>query len=940
MSDQLTQPLASLPFPGADVAFASPAAALAGLPGAGLGEARSLAAGRTMGLDSERIAWAVESGAVEVFAVDAAGGERRFLHSVQAGGILFPAARGEEAGDARLIGLSWSASRLRRIRLPASLDAALPAGAARMLAPAVDAWVNALAPVVPPTAQTWIDVRGTPLSGRVAATAVALGAVGGVARLLAFNRLVLDALTHDFRTAADREQQRLSERDERLTADRTRIFRRLVGLLDQSATARAAAVHEGEDPLRAACRRVSAYLGHALAPQGTSPVAPAVVAVPGRSRMAALGDVARGARLRLRQVVLRGGWWRDDLGPLVGFRRGDGQAVALLPAGRRGYRAVAADGAETRIDGPAAAEALEPMAAVLYVPFPDRALTVWDLVRFGLGRSRADLVLTLLMGALGGALGTAVPLAMSLMFDTVIPGNERGRLLELGLALLAAAAGIAAFRLASDLTTLRVEGRTAGALQAAVLDRILRLPAGFFAGFSSGDLTMRTLVVDTIRRAITGVVMSSLLAATFSVFNLVVLFHTEPRAALVAAALFAILAVATVWTGMAQLRAVMEGETLDANIYSLVQEIVTGIAKLRLAGAEDRAFARWGRIFAEMRTRAQRSRLISNRLEVFRAGFDVLAMACVFWVLSLLSGGEPLGAGGFLAFVAAFSSFMAASYQASGAVLAVFRVVPMAQRIHPILAAVPEVDDSKDDPGPLSGGVEINAVSFRYQPGGPLVLQGVSLSVQPGDYVAVVGASGSGKSTLVRLLLGFERPEAGGVFYDGHDLRNLDLTAVRRQIGVVLQTSRLMAGSLFENVRGVSEAGEDDVWTAMRMAGVEDDIRQLPMGLHTVLTEGMATLSGGQVQRLLIARALVTRPRILLFDEATSALDNRTQAMVTESLDRLAVTRLVIAHRLSTVLNADRILVLRKGKVVEQGTYTALVERNGVFADLVRRQII
>jgi ATP-binding cassette subfamily C protein len=215
----------------------------------------------------------------------------------------------------------------------------------------------------------------------------------------------------------------------------------------------------------------------------------------------------------------------------------------------------------------------------------------------------------------------------------------------------------------------------------------------------------------------------------------------------------------------------------------------------------------------------------------------------------------------------------------------------------------------------------------------------VSLQCRPGEFVALVGPSGSGKSTLLRLLLGFEAPEAGAIRYDRRDLAALDARAVRRQIGTMLQNGRLLAGDIFTNIVGASTLTLEDAWAAARLAGLDEDIRQLPMGMHTVLSDGASTLSGGQRQRLLIARAIVHKPRLLFFDEATSALDNRTQEIVGESLERLAVTRLVIAHRLSTIQKADRIYVLERGRIVESGTYRELMQRRGVFAALARRQL-
>jgi ABC-type bacteriocin/lantibiotic exporter with double-glycine peptidase domain len=265
--------------------------------------------------------------------------------------------------------------------------------------------------------------------------------------------------------------------------------------------------------------------------------------------------------------------------------------------------------------------------------------------------------------------------------------------------------------------------------------------------------------------------------------------------------------------------------------------------------------------------------------------------------------------------------------------------VPIYERLKPILQTLPEVDEQKTYPGELSGSIEVNHVSFRYDKDGPPILDDVTFSVKSGEFVALVGPSGSGKSTLLRHLLGFESPDSGAIYYDGLALTEVDLRAVRQQIGVVLQHSQVMTGSILDNIVGASNLPVEEAWDAARRAGIADDIKQMPMGMQTYISEGGSTFSGGQRQRLLIARALVTRPRIIFFDEATSALDDQSQAMVTDSLKRLDATRIVIAHRLSTVVDADHILVLKRGKVVESGTYQELMALGGVFAELAQRQL-
>jgi NHLM bacteriocin system ABC transporter ATP-binding protein len=377
---------------------------------------------------------------------------------------------------------------------------------------------------------------------------------------------------------------------------------------------------------------------------------------------------------------------------------------------------------------------------------------------------------------------------------------------------------------------------------------------------------------------------------------------------------------------------------LQGKISGIVLQAIEGTAKFRAAAAEGRAFATWAAEFSQAKRVSYQARDISNNLQTFNAGYQVITTMAIFAVV-ILSGREGLTIGQFLAFNTAFIQFMMAVMTLSGAFLTVLNIIPMYERARPVLQAVPEVDELKEHPGELVGGIEIANVSFCYDEDGPVILKDVSLEIHPGEYVALVGSSGSGKSTLFRLLLGFEHPLSGSIYYDGRDLDRLDVREVRRQLGVVLQNGKVMAGDIFSNIVGSLPLTIDDAWRAAAMAGLAEDIRKLPMGMHTILSNGGGTLSGGQRQRLLIARAVVNRPRILFFDEATSALDNHTQAIVSQSLEDLQATRVVIAHRLSTIKGADKIFVLQNGRIAQQGTYDELINVEGLFADLAKRQM-
>jgi ATP-binding cassette subfamily C protein len=483
-----------------------------------------------------------------------------------------------------------------------------------------------------------------------------------------------------------------------------------------------------------------------------------------------------------------------------------------------------------------------------------------------------------------------------------------------------------------------MEGKANAALQAAIWDRLLRLPTTFFRRYTAGDLAMRAMGVDAIRQVLSGVTVTAAISGVFSLVNFGMMFYYDGRLTAVAVGLLIVFLGLTTIMNLRQLRVQRQAYETEGKVAGLLLQLLNGLAKLRVANVEARAFNVWAKLFATQRSLLFQGRSITNGVTVINSIFPIFSSMALFsyvaWKLEALSIGE------FLAFNAAYGQFLASTLAMGAAFTSSLVIGPLYERLAPILQTLPEVDDVKHNPGALVGQIEINNVSFRYDPDGPLILEDISVSIEPGEFVAFVGPSGSGKSTLFRLLLGFETPEAGSLFYDGKDLAGLDLRAVRKQFGVVLQKGALMPGSIFDNIVGSESLSQDDAWEAARMAGLEDDLQTMPMGMQTMVSEGAATLSGGQRQRLLIARALVRRPRLILFDEATSALDNRTQEIISQSLDRFNATRIVIAHRLSTIQNADRICVIEAGRLVQQGTFDDLMAVDGPFATLARRQMV
>lgn len=653
-----------------------------------------------------------------------------------------------------------------------------------------------------------------------------------------------------------------------------------------------------------------------------------------------LEDIARASRFRTRRVALAGEWWHHEHGPMLARMDGTGQPVALIPTSSHSYDLVnPADRSRIRIDRKIA-QTIEPFADMFYRAFPDQVLSSWAVMVFGIRSSGVDLT-TMIMMAMGlGLLGMVTPMITGYVFDTVIPNAELNMLAVISLALLSCSIATLVYTAARSIAILRLQGRVDLQVQCAMWDRLLSLPVPFFRNYSAGDLARRVMGVTEIQNTLTGTTIGTIISSIFASFSFFLLFYYSWRLALVACALILVELMVVGLLAWLQIRQQRKLVNIQGRISGMVLQMLTGISKLRVSGTEDRAFAVWANAFTKQKTVAYKAGEISNLTASFNNAFPTFSNICIFFCMIWWFDASPLTTGSFLAFNSAFGQFLTASLDMVSAVIGVLAVVPTWERAKPIMQTLPEVDEAKADPGELAGALEISHVMFRYKEDAPRILTDISLRIEPGEFVALVGPSGSGKSTLFRLMLGFEKPEAGAVYYDGQDLGKLDVRAVRRQIGVVLQDGALMSGDIFSNIVGSSRLTLDDAWEAARMAGLEEDIKALPMGMQTVVSQGGRSFSGGQRQRMLIARAIVNKPRILYFDEATSALDNRTQAIVSESLKRLRATRVVIAHRLSTVIDADRIFVLVNGELVETGTFQELMKLNGHLTELARRQML
>ena len=677
----------------------------------------------------------------------------------------------------------------------------------------------------------------------------------------------------------------------------------------------------------------------------------------------AVEELARVAGMRSRRVILDAGWWKQAATPMiarVAERRrvarqdeppmsassasGTGW-VALLPVRAGGYRMLAAYPDEgTVVDWPVDDEVagrLAPFAFTFHPRFAARAMGGRDILGFAFTHGGSDMGLLLVAGFAAALIGLLTPAATGWLIDRAIPSKDGADVAGIVAALGLAGVALIALDILRSFAVLRFEARIGVAMQAALVDRVISAPARFFRDFSSGDLALRMGSVNSVQRVITGSTIETFATSIFLLANLALMLAYSPALTLAAFGIVVLVVAISATLGAMRLKIGPRIEALDGKLSAMTFEVFAGIAKLRAAAAEPRVFAQWYEKYDAYRSANGDSAILNNYETVALSLLQPAATVLVLWLAWNLSAttATRLSTGDFVAFHAALFALLGGVHSLVSTSLAVVNLKPVWDRARPILESTPEDaigGTLRHDP---QGAIELSGVTFAY-PGGPNVLQDIDLAISPGESVAIVGPSGSGKSTLLRLLLGFESPARGSVRYDGHDLASLDLRFLRSKLGTVLQGGKLWAGDLRTNILGAANLEVEAAWEAARRAGLAADIEAMPMGLYTIVGEGLSTLSGGQRQRVLLARALVARPRILLLDEATSALDNLSQATVLQGLAKLDATRLVIAHRLNTVREADRIVVMDRGRIVQQGTFRELSEqRGGTFSAMLARQV-
>ena len=636
-----------------------------------------------------------------------------------------------------------------------------------------------------------------------------------------------------------------------------------------------------------------------------------------------------------RIIELEPNWYKSAFGALVG-RLDSGEPIVLLPLGFHGYYFLE-PGSKRKVKvNSATAAHIQKEAVLFYKALPTRPLAIRDLLSFIFGIfDRVDYLLVVLAAAAVALVGLLPPWAYQVAFGTVAPSGQAALIAPIGALLLGVTISSTLITVCRNLVMARVETKVNIYTEAATFARLMSLPASFFKEYASGNLATRVLQVNQLTQQLAAMILNTGLTTLFSLIYVFQIAVFAPQLVLPALAVIMLQAAAAIIATIIESQYQRSAMQASAEVSGLVTALLNGISKIKLAGAEDRAFSRWANSYSEYTS------MQYNRPTLVRAVTPVVALIGIVGtiVIYFMAGSTGVSVQNYYAFNIAYGQVAAAIMALTGIAVQVSQIPPMLELVKPILEAEPEVSDGKPSVGSLNGAIEVSGVSFRYNSDSPYIVKDLSFKVRPGEYVALVGKSGCGKSTIMRLLLGFETPERGTIFYGPHDASKVDLRSLRQHIGTVMQDGKLFMGDIFSNITISSPTATlDDAWEAAEIAGVADDIRKMPMGMQTVVTEGGGGVSGGQRQRLMIARAVCGKRRILMLDEATSALDNKTQRHVSDSLDALKCTRVVVAHRLSTVRHCDRILVVDGGKIAEEGTYEELIERNGIFAELVKRQ--
>ena len=651
-------------------------------------------------------------------------------------------------------------------------------------------------------------------------------------------------------------------------------------------------------------------------------------------------SIASGVRARRVHIKAEDKWWWGDSNALLAFRSEDGRPVALLPGMFGRYREFdPISKSKVRVNSDRA-DALDDHAWMFYQPLPSESVKSTDLLRLALRGSSTDFVRIVLAGLPYGLIRLLPAFALGFVANEVMSGGSAGALYVLALTVAGFGVLGALLHMFQSTAMMRLEGRSSSRLEAAFWDRLMRLPSSVLRRYSSGDLAMSGMTFQNLRDGLQGVIADSLLSIIFLLPIFGVIFFYDSTLGIVTFVFSLISLLITLVFGLCQIAPYGRMIGATHRVAGRLFQIVAGIAKLRVESAEGSAFAVWAKEYRQQKRAEIELGKLEGLSRAFGAALPFLAGALLIFAFVVV-GERSVPLGDFLVVFTVFMVFQTATARLGESLGIVAATLPSLERMRPLLEAIPETETEGEPVNYLGGEILFDRVSFRYDPHGPLILDDVTIHVRPGEFVAIAGESGAGKSTLFQLALGIYRPTVGAVYYDGRDLRHLNPKQLRRNIGTVPQSVGLHPQDIWDNLVGYhDDVNSEELWAALRIAELEDQVRSMPMGMMTMVGTSGTVLSGGESQRVTIARSVVRNPRVMLFDEATNWLDNESQARVMRNLTNLTATRIVIAHRLSTLERADQIYVMQSGKIVQNGSFNQLMKVDGVFKDLVRRQTV
>lgn len=726
--------------------------------------------------------------------------------------------------------------------------------------------------------------------------------------LLAFHKHYLQSLIKFNKELVDKEDEELFLKEEREQELLDETLKALGSILTHKQTA--PITFKNRDPLLTTCQMIGQYLPHKFISSSLPYV---------KNQQDRLYNITSASHIFYRHVHLPPCWWQTNHGPMLGYTNKQ-EPIALIPTQSHRYEIWRPHHKKkTEVNG-MTVSSIESEAVIFYRSLPNKTpLNATDLIAFCLKDKQRGLVNSLLSSSLGVLFTITIPLAVKILIDTVFPLLHAALFLQILIGLSLLAIGVTALKHMRDLMTLRLETLFTHDLCTAIWGRLLSLPVHFFREMTVGDLIQRISLIESIPQMVTRQGVSALSNILLAILYFTILLYFNIPLALIG---LGIISIAFIFTGYCTVIIEQKEQSiqdLEGKMNGNIMQIIMGLSKIRTNGSENRIFSFWAHHHLKSQQKCLQVKQLQNLTYLCNdlSRWGAMVVILVVFLHFLQNPTFHMTMGSFIAFQITYWGFSQTLVDFNALFVRFIAVVPIWNRCKSIFHTPLEITKDRINPGQLHGDVKVEHLSFRYDKSASVVLDDISLHAKAGEFIAIVGPSGCGKSTLARLLIGFEIPEQGGIYYDDKDLSHLDLREIRSQIGIVMQNSKIVDGTIYDNIIGTHMATQADITEAVQLAGLKKDIEQMPMGLKTCLTAGGATLSGGQRQRLLIARALLSKGKILILDEATNALDNQTQECVAQNLNMLGMTRIVIAHHFATVKGADRIYVMDRGKVVK-----------------------